>query len=58
MEEYMEHFWRIILYFKKGKNVPPPKKKIHAGYGEGTVTNQLCQKWFGKFHGTIDILAK
>ena len=22
---------------------------ICAGYGEGTVTNQMCQKWFAKF---------
>ena len=24
-------------------------KKICAVYGEGTVTDQTCQKWFGKF---------
>ena len=27
-------------------------------YGEGTVTDQTCQKWFAKFLGTINILAK
>ena len=34
------------------------KKKICAVYGEGAVTNRTCQKWFVKFLGTIDILAK
>ena len=27
-------------------------------YGEGAVTDGTCQKWFVKFLGTIDILAK
>ena len=27
-------------------------------YGEGAVTDQMCQKWFVKFLGTIDILAE
>ena len=25
-------------------------KKICAVYGEGVVTDQMCQKWFAKFH--------
>ena len=33
-------------------------KKICAVYGEGAVTDQICQKQFVKFLGTIDILAK
>ena len=33
-------------------------KKICAVDGEGAVSNQRCQKWFAKFLGTIDILAK
>ena len=33
-------------------------RKIHAAYGEGAVTDRMCQKWFVKFLGTIDILAK
>ena len=33
-------------------------KKICAVYGEGAVTDQMCQKWFAKFLGTIDILVK
>ena len=34
------------------------QKKICAVYGEGTMTDQTCQKWSAKFLGTIDILAK
>ena len=34
------------------------KRKICAVYGEGAVTYQMCQKWFAKFLGTVDILAK
>ena len=34
------------------------KKKICAVYREGAVTDQICQKLFTKFLGTIDILAK
>ena len=33
-------------------------KKICTQYGEGAVTDQMCQKWFVKFLGTIYILAK
>ena len=34
------------------------QKKICAVYGEGAVTDPTCQKWFVKFLGTINILAK
>ena len=33
-------------------------KERCAVCGEGAVTHQTCQKWFVKFLGTIDILAK
>ena len=40
-----------MLYdFKKGKNATETQKSICAVYGEGAVTNQMCQKWFAKFH--------
>ena len=26
------------------------KKKVCVVYGQGTVTDQMCQKWFAKFH--------
>ena len=59
-EENMQQFWCIMLYyFKEGvKNNWNAKKMICAVYGEGTVTDRMCQKWFVKFLGTIDILAK
>ena len=58
MEEDMQHFWRIMLYyFKKGKNATETQKKICA-VNEGAVTEWTCQKWFAKFLGTTDILAK
>ena len=57
-EEDTQHFWCIMLYyFKKGKNAAEIQK-ICAVNGEGAVTHQMCQKWFVKFLGTIDILAK
>ena len=58
LEENTQYFQYIMLYdFKKGKN-NCNAKKICAVYGEGAVTDQICQKWFVKFLGTIDILAK
>ena len=55
----MQHFWHIMLYyFKKGKNATEKQKKICAVYGEGAVTDGTCQKWFAKFLGTTDLLAK
>ena len=50
MEEKKQHSWHIMLYyFKKGKNTIKTQKKICAVYGEGAVTDQICQKWFAKF---------
>ena len=55
----MEYLWHIMLcYFKKGKNTTETQKKICAVDGEGAVTDQMCQKWFAKFLGILDILAK
>ena len=34
------------------------KKKICSVYGKGAVTDWMCQKWFVKFLGTVDIVAK
>ena len=39
----------MLYYFKKGKNGTEMQKKICAVYGEGAVTDQMCQKWFAKF---------
>ena len=39
MEEHMQHFCHIMLYyFKKGKNATEMQKQICAVYGEGAVT--------------------
>ena len=62
MEEDMQHFWHIMLYyFKKGKNATETKRicaVYGAVYGEGAVTDQMRQKWFAKFLGYLHILAK
>ena len=50
MEENIQHFWHIMLYyFKKGKNTTETQEKICAVYEEGAVTDQKCEKWFAKF---------
>ena len=50
MEENMQHFQHIMLYYlKKGKNVTEMQEKMCAVYGEGSVTDWTCQKWFVKF---------
>ena len=38
----------MLYYFKKGKTATETHKKICAVYGEGTVTDWTCQKWFVK----------
>ena len=44
------HFQHIMPYFfKKGKNATEMQKKICTSYGEGAVTDQMCQKRFVKF---------
>ena len=59
MEEETQHFWLIMLYyFKEDKNATEAQISICAVYGEDAVTDWMCQKWFAKFLGTIDILAK
>ena len=41
----MQHFWHIIwlYYFKKGKNATETQKKICTVYGDGAVTDLMCQ---------------
>ena len=48
----------MLYYFKKGKNTTETQTKMCALYGEGAVTDRMCQKWFMKFLGSMDILAK
>ena len=59
MEENMQHFLAFyVLLFQEGKNATDIQKEICAVYAEGAVTDWTCQKWFAKFLGTTDILAK
>ena len=52
--EEKKRFQHIMLYyFKKGKNSTETQKKICAVYGEGAVTDRMCQKWFAKFRVEI-----
>ncbi|XP_066864385.1 histone-lysine N-methyltransferase SETMAR-like [Kogia breviceps] len=45
-----QHFQHSMLYFfKKAKNTTETQKNICAVYGEGAVTDQMCQKWLEKF---------
>ena len=39
----------MLHYLKKGQNATKMQKKICAVYGEGSVTDRTCQKWFAKF---------
>ena len=59
MEENIQHFWCIMLYyFKKDKNTIETQKKICEMYEKGAVTDGICQKWFVSFLSAMDILAK
>ena len=40
----------MLYYLRKGKNsTAKAKKKCCVAYRKGAVTDQTCQKWFGKF---------
>ena len=39
----------MLYYFKKGKNTTEMQKEICAVYGEGAVTDWMCQNWFARF---------
>ena len=57
----MEHNIFDVLCFiisRKVKTQLKHKNKICAVDGEGAVTGRMCQKWFVKFLGPIDIWAK
>ena len=59
MEENKQHFQHIMLYyFMRGKNTTETQKMVCTVWREGTVSDWMCQKWFAKFLGTIDTLAK
>ena len=45
-------FFGVLCFIisRKVKTQLNAKKKISAVYGKGAVTDQMCQKWFVKFH--------
>ena len=47
-----------FIISRKVKNTTVTQKKTCAVRGEDAVTDQTHQKWFAKFLGTTDILAK
>ena len=59
MEENKQYLQQLcFIISRKVKMQTETKKKICAVCGEGAVTDRMCQKWFVKFLGSIDILAK
>ena len=56
--KYTFSVYYMLYYFKKPKNATGRQKKICAVHREGAMTDQTCQKWFVKFLGTTDIMAK
>ena len=51
MEEKKQHFQHICFIISRKVKTQPKrkKKKICAVYGEGAVTDRMCQRWFVKF---------
>ena len=60
MEENMQHFPQLCFIISRKVKTQLKCKKTNfcAVCGEGAVTDQTCQKWFAKFPGTTDMLAK
>ena len=56
MEENIHHLWHVTLnYFKKGKDATEMQNKFFTVYGEGSVTDWMCQKCFAKFHADFSL---
>ena len=59
MEEHMQHFQCIMLYyFKKSKSTTETQKKICVVYGKGAVTDRKCQmfcevSWYYSHFGQV-----
>ena len=47
-EKTLQH--NMLYYFKKAKNTTERPKKFCSVFGDGPVTDWMCQKWFLKFH--------
>ena len=50
MEENVQHFWHIMLYyFKEGKKATEMQKQdLYSVWRR--CCDWICQKWFAKFH--------
>lgn len=45
-----EHFRHVMLfYFRKGKSAAEINRKLNSVYGENSVSERTCQKWFRRF---------
>jgi len=40
----------LLFFFKKDKNAVEAQREICDVYGEDSIKERMCQKWFGKFH--------
>ena len=44
------HFWHVLFYeYKKGNKAASAFKNISATYGEGSLSEHTCRKWFTRF---------
>lgn len=57
MEDQTVHFRHILLYyFRKGKNARQACAKLRQVYGDNTLQERQCQRWFTKFRaGDFDL---
>ena len=61
MEENMQHFGALsFIISRQVKTQLRHSKRFVQGMEKvlGAVTDWMCQKWFAKFLGSIDILGK
>ena len=60
MKENNANIFNVLCFInsRKVKTQLKHQKNLCAVHGKGAVTDSMCQKWFAKFLGTVDILAK
>ena len=59
MEEDKKYIFIVLCFIISRKvNTQSKCKKRFVQCGGGAVIDRACQKWFAKFLGTIDVLAK
>ncbi|CAK9813131.1 Histone-lysine N-methyltransferase SETMAR [Anthophora plagiata] len=54
------HLWRCILYkFQQGRNTTEACKTLANIFGEHTISDRTCRRWFEKFEaGDFDLKDK